>query len=608
MNTISWRATVNSSAFSLAELCIVVISGAVLSLVPSVGIWAIVVSLIPSAFRFSVGEPLFRRTRVDPLLAIFLLTACVGIWAAYDESTALHKFFTIVVGIILYYVVSSQPKKNIVWVAALFFSAGIIASAYFFLTHDFVAFPRKIELVNTIGQWIMWVRPEVGWRAIHPNYIAGIAAITAFFGCYLLLRGEFPAHYSHVVKRFITLGLFLLLSAIVMSTSRGVFMGLVAVAGVLLLWMVAKLISSAFRLRNVSFFPLVVLVFLSAVVVLVYLGPARTGSSISESDNYGTSSRAEVFMRSMYLAADFPIIGAGLGSFPGLYSQYMLGIPNYYLPNSHNLFLDVFIELGIFGGLAFLMLYLASIWYISQNIASGQGYGGTLLHWVALSALVVAFVHGMVDDYLFQGSGAFLSVALLGVVPDPSGVTPIYQAARHPSGKDIILMAVAGAAMLALILIYQNAIRSVWFSNLGAVQMAKVELAGFPTNQWAEADIVEKLQDAETSFLASVEADPSNRTANHRLGLISMLRRDFVSGCAYLEGAREQSPGHRGIIKSLGYCYVWLGEYGKARLYLAQILESRGELDVYIWWWGTQGRNDLSENASLALDMLGYSK
>ena len=597
MNVTSWRATVKSPAFALAELSIVVVSGAALCLVPQIGAWAIVVALIPCGFRFSVDEPLFVRTQLDLLLAVYLVFAAIGSWAAYDASGALHKFLAIVAGVVLYYVLSSQPRRNRVWVAGLFFGGGIVAAMYFFLTYDFISYPRKIELVNEIGRLIMFARPELGWRAIHPNYIAGISAIASLFGIYLLFLPEKKLGTFSIHIRLILFGLLLLVTAIFMATSRGVLMAIAAVVMVWLLWKGVKYSATKFKPVKVSLFPAVVLIFLTAVVISLYAGPARSGETVSGSYYFGNGSRAELFERSLYLATDFPVIGAGLGSFPGLYAHYLLGIPNYNVPNSHNLFLDVFIELGMIGGIGFLMMYLLSIWRLSQNIASANTLDDKLLQWVVLGALILAFVHGMVDDYLFQSSGAILSVALLGVVPGPSRGTPIYQAAHHPSGKDIILLAVAGAAALALILIYQNAIRSVWFSNLGAVQMAKIELAGFPTNQWADAGIVEKLQDAETSFLASVEADPSNQTANHRLGLISMLRRDFVSGCNYLEAAHGQSPGHRGIVKSLGYCYVWLGDFKTARSFLMTIPEASDELDAYAGWWKKQGNSQLARNA-----------
>ena len=134
--------------------------------------------------------------------------------------------------------------------------------------------------------------------------------------------------------------------------------------------------------------------------------------------------------------------------------------------------------------------------------------------------------------------------------------------------------------------------------------MAQTELAGFPTGKWTESEIVPALASAEASLLTSLEADPANRTANHRLGLIAMLRQDFSAAATYLEAAYARSPGHRGIVKSLGYCYVWLGEYEKAQGYLQEIPEAKSEIDVYIWWWDVQGRHDLSLHAAAMSDLL----
>ena len=70
----------------------------------------------------------------------------------------------------------------------------------------------------------------------------------------------------------------------------------------------------------------------------------------STQSDYGRNSRAELLGRGAYFLVDYPITGAGLTSFPGLYSQYMLVIPYFYFTNSHNLFLDVAIEQGVTAG------------------------------------------------------------------------------------------------------------------------------------------------------------------------------------------------------------------------------------------------------------------
>jgi hypothetical protein len=83
-----------------------------------------------------------------------------------------------------------------------------------------------------------------------------------------------------------------------------------------------------------------------------------------------------------------------------------------------------------------------------------------------------------------------------------------------------------------------------------------------------------------------------------------MLGQNFELASKYLDTAYVVAPGHRGVVKSLGYCYVWLGDFEKAALLLSNIPEAQEELDVYVWWWGTQGRDDLSNKAALALQIL----
>ena len=123
-------------------------------------------------------------TVIDWLVAVFLVTAWVGYWAAYDRETATNKVWLIVLAVLLYYALAALPEENVEWVSTTFFSIGLGVSIYFFLTQDFVALPRKVELVNRIGRWIMEMRPAFGWAPIHPNYAAGIAAITTPFILY----------------------------------------------------------------------------------------------------------------------------------------------------------------------------------------------------------------------------------------------------------------------------------------------------------------------------------------------------------------------------------------------------------------------------------------
>ena len=202
---------------------------------------------------------------------------------------------------------------------------------------------------------------------------------------------------------------------------------------------------------------------------------------------------------------------------------------------------------------------------------------------------------------MYNGTGTMLSLVLVGLSMNAAG----YGEETRESRFDLRTAGAIAIIWLIIILANLNQIRAIWHANIGAVQLAKVELAGFPDSGWLGVDIIPRLDAADTSLRSALQLDPKNRSANQRLGLIYMYRRDFASAAYFLMIAHFQAPNHRGITKSLAYDYVWLGEMEKAQGLLVQIPEAVEELDVYIRWWEAQGRNDLSENARKALDILG---
>lgn len=595
MSLQAWREVVQTPTFARVDFWITAGSGGLLCLLPDYWFWFLLIALIPRGIRFLNGSAPIRLTTFDWLIFIIIVSAGAGYWAAYDPAIASIKFFLILGAVLLFHAISSQPEGNRVWVSAAFFCLGFGVSVYFLLTHDFIETPRRLELVNKIGRWMMELRPSLGWAPIHSNYAAGLAAITAPFGYHLLSTNRISAG-AKILSFVVALGLGVVISTVFMATSRGVVMAIAGAAGVWVLWRILRSSRINLRLTKEALFPSIVMVYLAAVVVMLYLGPASIGGNVVESGAYGSGSRAEVFAQSAYLVGDFPFTGGGLGTFPALYSQYILVIPHYYLPNAHNLFLDVFIEQGIPGGIAFLALYLAALWRAARVVAIGESSGMARFGWVVLMVLVMTFIHGLVDDYLYNGNGTLLSLAPVGVAAMVQPST--FGAERVPTAKGSRLGLLTGIIVAGLILMNAGRIRSAWFANVGAVQMARVDLAGFPTGQWAEADMIPALKTAEPALLSSLEADPSNRTANHRLGLISMLEQDFPAAVDYLNETHSKAPGHRGILKVLGYSLVWLGDEEQAQNLLSVIPEAEGELGVYIWWWQLQGRGDLAERAS----------
>jgi len=305
-------------------------------------------------FRLSQDQVRIRHAiHQDVLVAFFLLTAWAGFWAAYDRELAWIKVWFVGLAVLLYFSFTTQPEENLASISIMFFILGVSVSLYYFITYDFVSVPRKLEVVNIVGRWFMTFRPVTLWKPIHPNYVAGVVAITTPFIFYpvILIRG-YAFRYKTVIYFFILLGLAFTGGALVMATSRGVILAILSGMVAWILWWLWSLDSIRNLINVERVFPVSLILFLVVTVVLLYVGPARWSGAIADANYYGNGTRGELASRSLYLLLAFPFTGGGLGSFPGLYSSYLLDIPFYYLPNSHNLFLDVAIEQGLLGGLA----------------------------------------------------------------------------------------------------------------------------------------------------------------------------------------------------------------------------------------------------------------
>jgi O-antigen ligase len=584
--------------FVFGELIFIILCGAVWLTRPQWGIWFILIALAVFLLKVFTGN--LKFISLDWLILVFVTTAWVGYWAAYDQTTAWAKLWFIVSGVLLFYSLRVQPNENLIRISVLLFCAGIGVSLYYFLTYDFISAPRRIELVNRLGRWFMEIRPQTGWTPIHPNYMAGLAAITAPFILYPIWKirndGKAPTVRFYV---FVVAGLGVVGLALFMATSRGVILAIVSGVGAWLLWRLTQAEEIKRRLKSEAAFPILLVVYLCIVVAFLYTGPAQLGGAISNSNFYGTGSRAELFTRSLYLVLDYPITGGGLGTFPGLYSHYLLGVPFFYLPNSHNLFLDVTIEQGLLGGLSFLIVYITAIWMAASSIANKGG--NHIFKWIALFSLIVAVIQGMVDNYLYNGAGAILSLFPLGLALNGEGQENVLNSRR----LNFKYIGVAILMGLMIGLIYLNQIRSIWYANLGSVQMARVELEDFPNNGWVGNEIVPELDEAKKTLHSALRLDPQNRTANQRLGMIAMHRMDFDSAVDFFEASYAEAPDHRGVIKSLGYGYLWSDNLQMAQEFFVYIPEVSQELSVYTWWWKVQGQDDLSEKAELVLGLIG---
>ncbi len=174
----------------------------------------------------------------------------------------------------------------------------------------------------------------------------------------------------------------LLAMGVIITFSRGGFLGLVAMAG-LLLWKVGRS-NKAMTMLAIS---IVVMVFLIAMPV----GYSSRITSIFDTASDPTGSaqaRKDLLERAASVAANHLVIGVGMGN----YSIYSI-----HEQRAHNSFLEISAELGVAGLVAYLIMLFAplrSLRRIEKESLAGFGRGRQEIYYLvaAVQASLVAYI------------------------------------------------------------------------------------------------------------------------------------------------------------------------------------------------------------------------
>ncbi|MCP4423684.1 MAG: tetratricopeptide repeat protein [Chloroflexi bacterium] len=544
-----------------------------------------------------------RRVPFGWLMGVFAATAVLGVWVAYDRARAGMKLANIVASIVLYYVLAGQGRRN-AWRSAG--ALGVLGSGiavYFLLTHNWQTWPADIALLTRIGEAWMGIRPSFPLPTIHPNIAGGLIAVLLPFQIAFGVYGYRKRRRDIWATAVILGGVALI--GLALTSSRAAWLALAAALGVLLLWMVSAKAQAAINWPRRTIFIILTLLMVGLGVGVSFPlagGPLGLAGGLPGANS--ATSRLDLYRQTLDLIGDFPFTGGGLAAFPGLYSQYIAVTPFFQFDYSHNLWLDIWLEQGLLGLLAFLSVMVGSglaLWRTTEPRHETPEQERrrrpfrrelNLFRWATAVGLLTMTLHGFVDDALYGGVGTPLLFALPGMAAAGArkrGAVPAsFSWNSHWAWVAVAVLASVGAWRSAAV----N-----WRSNWGAVVMTQTELQGWPTDRWDDGRNAAQLAPAKDLFQRAIQIEPENRAAQSRLGLIALLERDFETAVAHLQTAHDLDPDHRGIAKSLGYSYVWAGELEQAAVLLAAIPEAGWEMKAYVNWWNEQKRPDLAAQA-----------
>jgi len=576
----------------LADLGCVVLAILLLELFPRLGGWPLLVGILPWLVRLATRRSPVQTTPFDAALVIFLLTAAVGVWAAYQPQIAWTKFWLLISAVLLYFAIARQPVENLWWFAGFLVLIGISIVLIYLFARNWETHPAKLPFVNELMLGWMKIRPSFHPVLSHPNEddAAGIAALILPF---LIAFGwKFWQRRNRIFLFGSAAALFLMLFLLMITTSRSAWFAVGAALASFVLWIVVKTIitSNGTRARGIFISALAFLGILLVITLLkfpsVFIkaanqlpGPARV------------ESRLEFGQNTLELIRDYPFTGGGLGSFSGQYSRYILGIPHYFIGSSHNLYLDTAVEQGVLGSLALIWILTGSLWLILSPPGSRHT---PALNQAALASVLILIFFGLPDNIFSTAQSSPVLFILPGMVAALTRPA-VNRRAGPPANQRILAVGTAGL-ILILAVLFNRQLQAAWYANLGAVHLSWMDLTNFSTGQRDGLAPVDK-DEAKLLFSKAVEKDQSNPTANYRLGLLAMQQGDYPTAVNYLETAFENNPRHRGIQKALGLSYAWNDQLASASAMLRGIPEAGSEMEVYVWWWGEQGRQDLAENA-----------
>ncbi|MBC7249635.1 MAG: O-antigen ligase family protein [Anaerolineae bacterium] len=526
------------------------------------------------------------KTPLDAPLGLFFISALGGLWAAYDRRLSWPMLVVILLGIICYYVIINiGTSENRLWGLALVGLLGsLVVAVYFVSQGGYLGYAPKLQAVSRLHQALSRVFPR--FTPFHPHRNSVAAFLEGWLPLAVALAVGSPRRWMRLVGG--SSGVLLAL-AILLSASRGAWL---ALALCLPLWWATR---SRRNLVVSTACAVVLLLGLAGYLMLVPGASLQQAPIVNQTlvPLFARPDRVDVYRGSWYLIQDFPFTGIGLGgTFAMVYSRYVLLIQVPFLTYSHNLFLQVWLNHGVLGILAFTWLiaaFCALVWRVGRR-------GDALFQgaWLGVAAILL---HGLSDARQYADGWTFfpffvlLGLAVASWRVSESANQRVSESAHRRGGRWVWMVGVITLGVMGL-LAWQP-LAAMAYANAGALLQARAQL----TEGLSDEQRSDLIQQAVSDYQRAVSLDADNRTAQQRLGMLALDARRLDEAVTHLEAAYNADPTNATTHKALGLAYTWAGRFDEAGQLLADVPEIVEELNVWGWWWGTQGESEWAANA-----------
>ncbi len=372
--------------------------------------------------RLLVRREPWPVTPFNGALLLFALTIPVAVWASALPELTLPKLTGLILGLAAFRAVafSVHDRRTLLLAVAAFALIGLGIWAVGFLGAGWsTKFAWFAPIVRRLPR-ALTALPGTADAGINANQLAG--AVVLYLPVALALAAGWWRERRPVLALLAVLLAGIAGGTLALTQSRSGWMGsAVGIAGLVALagWATSR--------RRVQVLAVAVpLALVVAAAALIATQPEIAARFINTSGQtageISLSGRPEIWSRALYAIQDFSFTGTGLGTFRRvvnlLYPLFTIS-PDTDIAHAHNIFLQVALDLGLPG----LVAYLASLW-IALCIAWGAAKRSSgMLRGLALgllAGLVALHVYGLTDAIALgakPGLAFWMALGLIAALP-----------------------------------------------------------------------------------------------------------------------------------------------------------------------------------------------
>jgi len=296
---------------------------------------------------------------------------------------------------------------------------------------------------------------------------------------------------------------------------------------------------------------------------------------------------------------DYPFTGSGLAATMMVDATYFRLLHVGFIPHAHNLFLQIAVEQGLIGLAAFVSILAAAFYGLLRAAGAGRGQGGAirLFALAGIASLVAQCVHGLVDTGVYAARIAPMMFVPLAFALAVAKVE-VEVKAEVKVGPAWFL---ASALVLLLATALLPPVRAQFQAQLGAVSQTRAELSIYRWPEWPIQDALRRplldapnpveLGPASVRYRAALALDPTNVTANRRLGQIELSRGEEAAARQHLTAAYDAAPDQPAVRQLLGESYAISGQVAQAAGLWRTLDLSAGQIDIRAWWYDHLGQS-----------------